>query len=197
MTTYNDSTIFLGENSSMLNVLQVIASEKKNVIIGNEVMFSTGVIIRTSDAHPIYSITDDKRINNGKSTFIGVHCWIGPRVVLLKGCKIYSGSIIGSDSVVSGKIIASNTIWGGNPARLIKSGVFFDRRGTHALDEKNFSSIEIPNKDLRDKYIFEFKSESFLDYSDIDKALSGVSVEQKMKYIKLNLNHYSKNRFSK
>lgn len=107
VTIYNDSTVYLGSNCSMNNKLEIIASEAKNVIIGDEGLFSSQCLIRTSDAHRIYSIDTLSRVNDGKSVYIGDHVWLSARVVVLKGSHIHSGSIIGSDAVVTGKEIKS------------------------------------------------------------------------------------------
>ena len=53
--------------------------------------------------------------------------WIGQHVYFLKGTQIGSGSIIGAKSLVAGKKIKSNTIYAGNPAKLIRKDVFYDR----------------------------------------------------------------------
>ncbi len=50
---------------------------------------------------------------------IGSDVWIGANSVILPGVKIESGSIIAAGSVVT-KDVLSNTIVGGNPAKLIK-----------------------------------------------------------------------------
>ena len=101
LTIYNDSVIYLGNNCSMNNKLEIIASESKNVVIGNEGLFSSQCLIRTSDAHRIYSIETLERVNEGRSVYIGDHVWLAARVVILKGTRIHSGSIIGSDAVIA------------------------------------------------------------------------------------------------
>ena len=45
--------------------------------------------------------------------------WIGSNVTILKGVVINSGSIIAAGSVVT-KDVPKNSIFGGNPAKIIK-----------------------------------------------------------------------------
>lgn len=46
--------------------------------------------------------------------------WIGARAIVLPGAKIRSGAIIASGAVVGNKVIPSDEVWGGVPARFIK-----------------------------------------------------------------------------
>ncbi len=46
--------------------------------------------------------------------------WIGAHCVLLDGTYIESGAVIAAGSVVSGRI-GGNSVWGGNPCRLIRA----------------------------------------------------------------------------
>lgn len=201
ISIYNNSVIFVDDNISMNNNLQIIASEEKNVFIGKESLISSSVIIRTSDAHRIFSIETMKRINQGKSVFIGDHVWLAARVVLLKNSRIHSGSIIGSDAVLTGKEVMSNSIWGGVPAKCIEKGVFFDKKGTHALGGGNESAseAEIPSEKAIKSYIYE-EDENYIDFLDIDNKLFSIKeANEKLDYLlefKNNTNN-KKNRFAK
>lgn len=134
---YNDSLLFFNEGCSFNQVLNIIASESRNVLIGRDVMFSLGCWMRTSDVHMIYD-KNGNRINQGKDIIIGDHVWIGQNVSLLKGTNIGSGSILGAGSVVA-KNIFSNCINAGNPCNQIRKEVFWDRKSSHFFtsdDEK-------------------------------------------------------------
>jgi len=139
---YKNSVFYIGENnyinSSFNQTIYMRCSEQCNIFIGNECLFLFGVWARTSDAHLIYDAKTYKRTNHSKSIFIGDHIWIGQNTAILKGTHIGSGSIAGANSVLTGKIIPSNTLWGGNPAKLIRRGVFFDKNSTN-----NFTNADI------------------------------------------------------
>ena len=88
-------------------------------------MFSFGIFVRTADPHLIYDSTTKGRINPSASVFIGDHVWVGQDVLILKGTRIGSGSIVGGATCIAGKMIPSNVTIGGNPARIIRENVFF------------------------------------------------------------------------
>lgn len=185
---YNNSVFYMGRNNYINNVLNVIISEEKNVIIGNECLFSFGIWIRTADPHLIYSISDHKRINPSKSVFVGDHVWVGQNATILKGSKIGSGSIIAASSLVSKKV-SSNQIVGGNPIKTIKQNIFWDKQSTHAFDSKKTEESMIFETD---DYIFDKDNSGF--FEKIDKNLEILKTEDKIDYLKkINSTH---NRFT-
>lgn len=171
ITAYNQSVIFVGEDCSMNNKLELIASEGKNIVIGREGLFSSQCLVRTGDAHRIYSIESMQRLNEGRSVYIGDHVWAGARAVILKGTQIHSGSVIGCDSVVAGKCVLSNSVWAGNPAREIRSGVFFDKSGTHGLYGQTIERARTADAGRARNYIFE-NDGTYVPFEQIESALA-------------------------
>ena len=94
----------------------------KRIDIGDYVNFGGNVSIWDTDFHPL----DYKLRRNGiegtivKSIKIGNDVFIGANSIILKGVCIGEKSIIGAGSVVT-KNIPNNEIWGGNPAKFIRS----------------------------------------------------------------------------
>lgn len=72
------------------------------------------------------------RGNNGKGklfiTQIGRNCVIGINSIIMPGVTIGDEVIVASGSIVT-KDIASNTIVGGNPAKVIKHGIVINDKG--------------------------------------------------------------------
>ena len=197
LTIYNDSVIYLGNNCSMNNKLEIIASESKNVVIGNEGLFSSQCLIRTSDAHRIYSIETLERVNEGRSVYIGDHVWLAARVVILKGTRIHSGSIIGSDAVIAGKEIMSNSAWAGNPAKEIKRNILFDKVGTHGITNAMMPEAHTISAEKANNYIFEYESDSYIDFMAFDNEISALSdPNEKLTFILKKMGAVSKNRFA-
>ncbi len=131
ISVYHNSTVYFGRDCYFNGIMTVIASELKNVLIGNEGLFSFGIWIRTADPHLLYRIESGKRINPSRSVLVGDHVWLGQQCMLLKGAEIGSGAVIGAGTVCPHKRIPSNTVYAGVPARQVASGVFFSKECTH------------------------------------------------------------------
>ena len=55
-------------------------------------------------------------------TYIGKRCFIGANAIIMPGIAIGDESIVGSGAIVP-KNVPSNTIVGGNPAKIIREGI--------------------------------------------------------------------------
>lgn len=91
--------------------------------IGKNVLMGHNVTIMDFDGHPIFSIHDNKKINeNSIKIIIEDNVWIGMNSTILKGVTLGKGSIIGANSVVT-KNVLPNTLVAGNPAKKIKENI--------------------------------------------------------------------------
>ena len=131
----NDSSVVIGDDTTFDNT--VIYSAYTSVNIGKDCMFSYGVFIRNHDSHFIFDKTTGKRVNYNRSINIGDHVWIGQGSLLLAGFSIDKGSIVGAGSVSSSSFDANQVI-AGNPAKVIRKNVLWDRAMTWI---NNFDSI--------------------------------------------------------
>lgn len=190
---YNDSTVYIGKDCFFNKQLHMIASEQQNIVIGDECLFSFGVFIRTADAHLIYDSISKKRINPSASVFIGDHVWIGQNALVLKGTRIGSGTIVGGAACAANKKIPSNVSVVGNPAKIVRSNVFF------LCDSVQKWTADISQKYMQantENYIYSFSSDT-VDMDKIDIALK----EEKQAYERLSkverlfVNNTKKNRF--
>jgi acetyltransferase-like isoleucine patch superfamily enzyme len=185
----NDVNFHPGEGS----LSYLWASEQKNIIIGNDCLFSVNTKFRTSDGHAAYDSNTKQRNNPAKSIFVGDHVWFGQDITALKGSRIGSGSIIGAGSIITGKTFASNTSCAGVPAREVKQGVFFARPNINGSTDEQLNEIATCDTD---EWIYSYDN-STLSMDEIDKDLSAAKTsDEKLSYIKKNLAASpSKNRF--
>ena len=99
ITIGND--VFTNINNSWRSGLRA-GNGNPAIIIGDDCMFGSNIMVRNSDAHPIYSIDTEEQINYSKSLIlIEPHVWIGQDVSILKDVKIGACSIIALGSVVT------------------------------------------------------------------------------------------------
>lgn len=108
--------------------VQLFALEGKTISIGEDSMFSSGIIVRTSDEHPILDLNTGERINHAKDVVVGKHVWVGEGATLNKGADIPDGCIIGAKSFVSKKLSTPSSAYVGTPAKLSRENVLWKRK---------------------------------------------------------------------
>ncbi len=67
-------------------------------------------------------------LNFAESIEIGRHVWIGRDVKVGKNVRIADNSIVGWGSIVTRRFDEPNVIIAGNPAKVIKRGINWDRK---------------------------------------------------------------------
>lgn len=123
----NNITIVIGANTTFTHSVHFCAQEDNStIIVGEDCMFANTIIVRTSDSHPIYDLTTNKRINLAQNVSIGNHVWIAPNTKIMKGAFIGNNSIIGSNTIVT-KEIPENCLAVGAPCKVIKTNVSWTR----------------------------------------------------------------------
>lgn len=85
-------------------------------------MFGFDIIVRDADGH---KVSYEGRIGN-KTTepvFIGNHVWIAADASILKGSAIADDCVVGFNSCVMSKFEMPNSLIGGYPAKVLRSGI--------------------------------------------------------------------------
>lgn len=184
---------FIGKNNYFNGISTIVLSESKNVIIGQDCMFSYEVSIRVADVHLIYDTKTKERLNHSKSIYIGDHVWLGQNALILKGTQIGSGSIIGANSVLSNKTVPSNTTFAGSPARLTKEDTFWIGYSVHPWSEE---TTEQYSKYDSENFVYS-PDDNSLDFDKIDSDLNNAEdPDDVILYITANFIKDNKNRFS-
>ena len=127
----DNNSIFVGKNTTMhgrgARTVHFALDEGTKVIVGEDCMFSNDIQVRSSDSHSIVNL-EGKRLNHAKDITIGNHCWIGLRSTILKGAKIADNTIVASGSICTKRYEENNVILAGNPAKIVKNDVNWDRK---------------------------------------------------------------------
>lgn len=114
--------LIIGDNVGMSNV-SIWAKDK--ITVGNNVKIGADVLIMDSNMHSIDFISrrseaTDMNNTQNKEVLIGDDVFIGARTIINKGVNIGSRSIIAAGSVVVSSV-PKGEVWGGNPAKFIKT----------------------------------------------------------------------------
>lgn len=120
----NNHAVKIGDRTSFNIKCGIVASENEGteIIIGEDCLFSYGIIVRSSDDHAVYDLNTGERLNPAKSIRIGNHVWVGPEAIIMKGVVVDNGAIIGARSIVTHDI-PSNCMAVGAAARIVKNNI--------------------------------------------------------------------------
>lgn len=78
------------------------SSDYRDVIVGDDCMFSSEITVRNSDGHPVYDANTWDQVNLAKNgVVIEPHCWIGRGSSILKNVQVGACSIVAMGAVVS------------------------------------------------------------------------------------------------
>lgn len=122
----HDCEIHIGAGTTIEEAELSVAENGTKITIGKDCMFSKGVFITTTDSHSIISLESGQRTNTAEDIEIRNHVWLGFSVNINKGVIIEDNSVIAGHSVVT-KSVPSNSIAAGVPAKVVKSGITWDR----------------------------------------------------------------------
>ncbi|MDR2902417.1 MAG: acyltransferase [Lactobacillales bacterium] len=118
--------ILIGENFSS-NECKINMLEEKSILkIGSDCMFGYDIKIRNSDGHVILDKAH-RVINKAENIEIGNHVWVGFGARILKNVKIPDNTIVGASAIVTKKFHEKNTAIAGNPARVVKKNIYWQR----------------------------------------------------------------------
>lgn len=180
-----DSCIYIGRNSSFHKTASVhlATSEQANIIIGDDCMFSQDIWLRTSDAHPIYSVKTKERLNYPKDILIGDHIWIGQEVMILKGSIVGSGSVLGARAILTNKPYFSNCSYAGAPARMIseEGAIFFEKTDLNAANKEKSAKY---TKYESDEFIYEYSKDECIIYDVLDFIKQNKDPNARIEYFK-------------
>ncbi|MEO3406430.1 acyltransferase [Mucilaginibacter sp. CAU 1740] len=113
-------TLTFGENFNMSTEVAIVA--EKQITIGNNSGISWESLVMDTDFHHIFD-ENGQVFNHPKEVIIGDNVWVGCRCTILKGANLPDGSIIAAGSLVTKKLIGNNSIFGGNPMRVLKENI--------------------------------------------------------------------------
>lgn len=123
----DNCTVEIGENLYTNGFNLFVMEDNTKVSIGNDCMISNSVMFYASDTHSILN-ENGQLTNCGKYIDIGNHVWIGYNATICKNITIADNCIVGTGSVVTKSCDKSNSIIAGNPAKIVKENINWDKK---------------------------------------------------------------------
>ena len=138
--------IHFGESSNMQiklnrNISAILAyiytnQTESKIEIGEDCMLASDVKIVGGDGHSIYDLSTGKLINAQKNKlYVGNHVWLGDNSRIMKNAVISDGSVVGANTVVVKKYDEPNIILAGNPAKIIRHNIRWERDVITSLEQ--------------------------------------------------------------
>ena len=134
----NNTEFIIHEKTSIEAMQYLTFNCNTKCSIGKNCMIALNVVIFNTDAHPVMALDSGVILNKVKEINIGEHCWIGTNATILKNTTIADDTIIGWGSVVSGKHTTSHCAIAGNPAKIVKENITWDKDSSKGYVQNDF-----------------------------------------------------------
>ena len=113
-------TLVLGKGLNITAESAIVATNR--IEFGDNCLLSWDTLIMDTDFHKIKDRRDNL-LNPSEPIFIGDNVWIGCRCLILKGANIPNNCVIGANSFVGKRLEKENSLYGGQPARILKEHI--------------------------------------------------------------------------
>lgn len=127
--TENDGNeIRIEEGTTTTDKVDMCAIEGTRIHIGKNSMLSSEIYMATGDGHSVCNMGGE-RTNLSQDIILGNHTWVGTKVIIGKGIRLGDNAIVAAGSVCVGiSEETENAIIGGNPAKVVKKQVNWNRK---------------------------------------------------------------------
>ena len=115
----------IGKNFTITAETSIICHKK--IKFGNNVLISWENLFMDTDFHKIKNKEKNSIINEPEEISIGDNVWFGCKNTILKGSQIKNNCVIGSNSLINKKFNKDNLLIAGNPAKILKENIVWER----------------------------------------------------------------------
>ena len=114
-----EGRIVFGDNT-IIGARSLLFCEKE-IVLEKDFLTSWDCQIMDTDTHRVVDTLTNSSFPSKKSVNIGSHVWIGNGVIINKGTRLPSGSIVASRSLCNKDYLAegSNCVFAGSPAKVV------------------------------------------------------------------------------
>lgn len=153
----NNSKVIIGKNTTIFNANILVNEDNNKVEIGEDCMLSRNVRILASDSHSIIDKASMLCVNYHKTGIkIGNHVWLGMNTMILKDSQIGDNSVVAAGAIVTNKENLENVVLAGNPARVIRTNITWERKTPEYIEAAKKVKLDISKPEKEDiEYIDE------------------------------------------
>ena len=130
--TWRKMSLHIGAGTTISSARLVC--DNADITVGKDGLWSDEILVQSNDQHGIIDLADMSMLNDYRRKIdIAEHVWIGRRTVIMPDVSIGAGSILGTAAVLTCDMPA-HTVFGGVPARQLRSNVSWSRAATGPSD---------------------------------------------------------------
>ena len=118
----SQASVSIGSGTNFTWHTRLFLHEPAHIRIGSGCLIASETLFSVSDMHSIIDRTSGRRINPPTDIVLEDRVWIAHSATVLKGSQIGAGSVIGLNSVVTGKI-AAYSLAIGQPAKVVRENI--------------------------------------------------------------------------
>lgn len=138
----NNQKLKIGNGVTCFKTAVFLSEENACFEIGDECMLSGNITVWATDGHAIIDKVTQSVTNKPHFTKIGRRCWIGYGVHLCKNANLADNCIVGAQSVVTRKFEEENIIIAGNPAKIVRHNVEWERATPTVVANQKLEMID-------------------------------------------------------
>lgn len=133
------SAVTVGAGSTS-NGVRVVC-DLSEVTVGEDCMFSDGILVQSADQHGIVDLPSGRILNNRpRRTQIGHHVWLGRQCTVMADVAIGDGAIVATGAIVTGDV-PPRCVAAGVPARVVREDTTWSRL-PDALDDWSSACVQ-------------------------------------------------------
>ena len=130
----NGGKLDFGHNFMATTEMKIVCYN--HIHFGDYVLVGWECLFMDTDLHQISFVGETKPSMSNAPISIGEHCWLACRCMIMKGTVLPSKSIIAANSLTNKNYMqdGSYSMFAGQPAQKVKSGVYFDWFNNEQVD---------------------------------------------------------------
>lgn len=123
---WSAGVFYLGRGTSSNGTHVLVSGPDTSVLLGDDCMLASRTAIRSDDQHAVVQLDTGAWCNPPGDVILEPHVWLGEGAMVGKNVVIGLGSIVGAQALVL-RSCARFSLLGGVPARVLRSGLTWDR----------------------------------------------------------------------